>query len=372
MFNKSTVAIATILVAASFLRFYKLYDASLLNSNGSIHIINNPFLSLFIGAVIGIIGILGLYLLTKELFGWQAGAIASYLMATSYAHLLLSMSGLLFILVPLIFVWSFYFMWRGMRGSNFWSFAIAGYLFAMGFYVNSLCLWFIPIAIILFLNYWSYLKTDFQFSKYEFARNNLLKGFVISFLTALFVSIPLIYVIWQNPSAGLLTSADSIFSQTRPFNSFITSTINTLSALSPTVIPLQADDLSEIPPITWPISILFIIGFARELAHWLSRKHGHFATSHTFIIMSMFFLTLPAFLTITPPNAIIIIGGLPIIFIFAARGIWWIFEKLNHWEYITHPDKHNLFHGHFAPHVLLTLYVVLGALSLHELWQYFN
>lgn len=366
------MAIATILVVGGFLRFFNLYSANILNSDSSMFVAGNLYFSLFIGAIIGLLGIFGLYLLVKELFGWQTGAIASFLMATSYAHLILSQSGLTYILVSTIFSWSFYFMWRGMRESNYWYFAIAGYLFGMSFYVSNLCFWFIPVVAILFLNYWSYLKTDFQYSKYEFARNNLLKGFVILFLITLFVSIPLIYTLWQNPSSVFFSSADSTFSQPRPFNSFVNSAINTLGVLSPTVIPLQTNDLSNIPPITWPISILFIIGFARELGHWLSRKHGHFATSHTFIIMSLIFLTLPAFFTITPPNAFIIMGTLPLIFIFASRGIWWIFEKLNHWQYLTHPEKHKLFHGRLAPHVIMALYVLLGALSFHELWQYFK
>ncbi len=327
---------------------------------------------MFFSVFIGVIGVLGLYFLVKGLFGWQIGAISSFLMAISFNHFIYPQSAWTDIATSILLVWIFFFIWRGMRENHFLSFAVAGLLAGLSFYINPLNLWFIPIVIILFLNYWSYLKKDFEYSKYELSRNNLLRGFTVLFLTSLAISLPLGIITWQHPQRILIPSATSIFSQPQPLVSFFKNTTETLNALMPAFIPPSIDNFSPLPLVSWPISILAIVGFIKELVHWLKRKHGHFSTSHTFLFVGFVFMLTPGFFSTITPKITLTLGVLPIIFIFASRGIWWIFEKLNHWEYVTHPDKHHLFHGHFAPSVLLSLYVLLGAIGFHELWQYFK
>ena len=371
MLNKQFFVTVSILVVAGFLRFFHLSQYPLLPYSNFL-MSGDIFISMFTSIVLGLIGILGLYILAKELFSWQIGAIASFLMTISVWHITYSQSGLTYILIPTIFVWTFFFMWYGMRKSHTGSFVVAGILGAAGVYISYSNLWFIAIAILLFLNYWSYLKKDFEYSKYEFARNKLLQGFTILFLTALIILLPTGFNNWQHSNTILAILSNSIFSKIDIFSALTRNVTETLDMFMPTIIVDRSLVTTQLPPISWPICILFIVGFARELAHWFSRKHGHFSTSHTFIFAWFIFMLMPGFLSASSPNQASVIGVLPVIFIFAARGIWWIFDKLNHWEYATHPDKHKLFHGHFAPPILLALWALLMAVSFHELWRYFK
>ena len=69
-----------------------------------------------VSAIIGILTVLGLYLLTKELFNNTTIALlSSFFLATSFWHINFSRIGFRAILVPFILVFSFYFLFHGFR-----------------------------------------------------------------------------------------------------------------------------------------------------------------------------------------------------------------------------------------------------------------
>jgi len=86
MLNKQFFVSVFILVIAGFFRFFHLSQYPLLPYSNFL-MSGDIFISMFISIVIGLIGILGLYVLVKELFSWQIGAIASFLMAVSMWHI---------------------------------------------------------------------------------------------------------------------------------------------------------------------------------------------------------------------------------------------------------------------------------------------
>src|SRR3989344_2704196 len=77
-------------------------------------------------AIIGILTVAGLYLLTKALFEWRLAAIASYLTAISFWHVSFSRMDSRAIIVPLILVFAFYFLWKGLKRGHLFDFIVAG------------------------------------------------------------------------------------------------------------------------------------------------------------------------------------------------------------------------------------------------------
>ena len=77
-----------------------------------------------ISALIGILTVLGLYLLTKELFNQDENGsrfialLASFFLAVSFWHVNFSRIGFRAILVPLILVFTFYFLSEGFRSQR--------------------------------------------------------------------------------------------------------------------------------------------------------------------------------------------------------------------------------------------------------------
>ena len=64
-------------------------------------------------AIIGVLTVVGIYLLTKELFEWRIAAIASYLGAISFWHVSFSRTESTAVLVPFVLVYTFFFLWKG-------------------------------------------------------------------------------------------------------------------------------------------------------------------------------------------------------------------------------------------------------------------
>ena len=63
---------------------------------------NQPWSLRAVSAIIGVLTVIGLYLLTKELFGWRLGALSSFLLAISFWHVNFSRIGFRAIMLPFI------------------------------------------------------------------------------------------------------------------------------------------------------------------------------------------------------------------------------------------------------------------------------
>lgn len=334
--KKQELLIFLIIVGvASFFRLYQL-DTSKIFS-----------------AVAGILTVVGLYLLTRELFEWRLAAIASYLMAISFWHVNFSRNGFTAITLPLILVYIFYFLWKAVKHNHRPDFVIAGIFGGLAclpagrdFIPTSYM--FLPtfIVIALFVNYWWYLKKDFDHNKYEYAKTKLLQGFVLFALINFVVALPILISSWQSQKffSPITISAVSILKTLGMFN------------------------FSGDPILPWPIGIFFVVGFINELIHWLKRKHGHFSTVHTLMFAWFFIMLLPGFLSATAPDALLTIGVLPVVMIFTARGIWWFFDKLRSW-YGLH-DAHSPHEAHAI--TALVMIVFLFSIGFMEYWRYFK
>lgn len=328
--KKQELAIFLIIVGiASFFRLYQL------NAFG------------IFPATIGILTVVGIYFLTKELFEWRIAAIASYLGAISFWYVSFSRIESAATLIPFILVYAFYFIWKGLKRGNQIYFFVAGIFGGLGFYTNSSYCVAPLIALLLFVNYWWYLKKDFGHSKYEDAKNKMLQGFVVLALTALAVAFPVILNFWQNAGDISLQAKISI-----------SSVLKTLAIFN----------FSDFPLLPWPIGIFFVIGFLNELVHWLRRKHGHFSTTHTLLMVWFFVMLIPGFLSAEEPDATLIIGAMPVVMILMARGIWWFFDKLNSWYKIHDPHSKHEAHAITA----LVLIVFLFSIGFMEFWRYFK
>ena len=266
-------------------------------------------------------------------------------------------------MLPFILVYAFYFLWKGLKHNHWPSFVIAGIVSGLGFYAHIPFYCVAPlIAIVLFINYWWYLKKDFDHAKYEHAKTKLLQWFVLLALTAFVVALPVIISFWQN---------QEFFS---PVKISATSVVKTLGMFN----------FSDNPILPWPIGVLFAVGFINELIHWLKRKHGHFSTVHTFLFAWFFVMLLPGFLSTGAPNALLTIGVLPIVMIFTARGIWWFFDKLSSWYKLNDPTeflgglKHRQettpSHSRHEAHAVtaLVMIVFLFSIGFMEYWRYFK
>lgn len=167
----------------------------------------------------------------------------------------------------------------------------------------------------------------------------------------------------------------SVFAQEQPLKELATSVVNTLAMFNFVGDHNQRHNIPGSPQLVLPIGLLFAVGFLRELAHWLSRKHGHFSPIHTFMFSWFLIMLIPGFLSTEAPHALRTIGVIPIVMIFAAQGFWWLMDNLARLHRIT--DPHAQFdiktHRYEAGFLIgITIIISLAALGFLEFSRYFQ
>ena len=125
-----------------------------------------------IGALIGILTVLGLYFLTKELFNSRYLALlSSYFLAISFWHVNFSRIGFRGIMVPFCLIWSFYFLFKALnlrqihKSNAITSLALSGFFFGLGFHTYiafrvAVIILIIPIIMIL-IKFWKGARSHF-------------------------------------------------------------------------------------------------------------------------------------------------------------------------------------------------------------------
>lgn len=328
----------------------------------------HPWALRSVSAFFGILTILGLYLLARELFDWRVATVSSFLMAISFWHVNFSRIGFRAIMLPLILVYLFYFLWRGLRHSNWYYFFLAGIFGGLGFYTYTSYRIAPLIMIIIFINYWMFIKKDYHFQKFEHTRNRFLGGFSLFMITTFFVALPIGVYFLKNPENFMQRNTQSVFVQDQPILQLGNSVARTLSMFSFSGDYNPRHNLDGQPMLGWPVGVLFMIGFIKELMHWVRRKHGHLSPVHTLLFAWFFVFLLPGFLSTEAPHALRAIGVIPVVMIFAAKGFMWLFNSLEEWEIINQPWKK---HGQFLVPILAAL-ALMTALGFYEYNRYFN
>lgn len=161
-----------------------------------------------------------------------------------------------------------------------------------------------------------------------------------------------------------------VFAQAHPLQELGNSIVRTLGMFNFMGDWNPRHNIPGMPMLGWPISILFAIGFLKELWHWLSRKHGHFSPVHTLLFSWFFIMLLPGFLSTEAPHALRALGVVPIAMIFAARGLWVLFHATEEWEIVHHPWKGRGHSQLIGP--MLAILALLGAIGFYEYNRYFN
>ncbi len=331
---------------------------------------NHPWSLRGVSAIFGILTVLGLYLLARELFDWRVGAVSSFLMTVSFWHVNFSRIGFRAIMLPFILVYLFYFLWKGLKHSSWSNFFWAGVFGGLGFYTYTSYRIAPLIAILIFVNYWMFIKKDFHHENYEHTRNRFLGGFSLFMITTIFVALPIGVYFLKNLQNFMQRNTQSVFVQNEPLQELAGSVVKTLGMFVFVGDGNPRHNLDSQPMLGWPIAVLFAIGFLKELYHWLRRKHGHLSPVHTLLFVWFFVFLIPGFLSTEAPHALRAIGVIPVAMIFAARGFMWLFNASEEWEAITHPWRGQSRNQFIAP--ILASLALLIAIGFFEYNRYFN
>ncbi len=410
--KRELIFIIIILVVASFFRFWQLgdippglYPDAAINGNDAVKALesrdfkvfypaNNGreglFINLialsfkifgasiwslnFVSVIAGILTVLGLYLLAKELFNREIALISSFMLAVSFWHVNFSRIGFRAILAPLILIFAFYFFWRGLKTFHLLHFGLSGIFWGLGFYTYISFRAAPLILISVILAYWQAVKIDFSHSRYLYFRNKMIKGFALLMLAAIFVSLPLGIYFLNNPQDFLGRTVQlSVFSSDNPLATFGKNFLKELAMFNFAGDWNWRHNFAGSPQLFWPMGALFVLGFLKTclglFKHIIKgrKRHRHLATIPVLLLSWFLLALLPvAFSNEGIPHALRSVIAIPAIFIMIGKGTWWLFEYLRR-QYELY-DKH----PHEASAVVgFVLVIFLASLGFAEYSKYF-
>lgn len=231
---------------------------------------HEPWALRLVSAIFGILTVLGLYFLGKELFSKEVGLAASFLLAVSFWHINFSRIGFRAIMSPLFLVWGTYFLLHALKNSNikkkmsfFYAF-IGGVAYGLGFY-SYIAYRITPILIAGIVAY-------FLFKRRGDKSNIKVAG--IFLLTTFLVALPIGLYFLENPQDFMgRTSQISVFNSPEPFSYALENTIKTLGMFNFVGDFNWRHNYAGHPQLFIPVGILFMIGLLSSLIGLLKNKN---------------------------------------------------------------------------------------------------
>ena len=102
--------------------------------------------------VSGLLTIPGMFFLGRELFNRRVGLLAAFLLAAMRWHVNFSRIAFHGIFAPMLMVWAFYFLIRGLRGHARWNFVVAGVLVGVGMQ-SYYAFMIVPLVLLLYVGH---------------------------------------------------------------------------------------------------------------------------------------------------------------------------------------------------------------------------
>jgi 4-amino-4-deoxy-L-arabinose transferase-like glycosyltransferase len=281
-----------------------------------------------VSALFGILTVLGIYFLGKEMFGKNVGLLSSFFTAISFWHINFSRIGFRAIMAPFFLVWGIYFLllaYRKIKEEHLSTLnpigngklrlvgysALGGIFFGLGF--HSYIAYRATPLILLFI-FLFYLKRSFGFRKQIIV-------YSMYFLAAAFiVALPLGIYFLENPQDFFGRTAQiSIFSQPNPINELATNTFKTFAMFNFVGDWNWRHNFAGQPQLQWFVGILFMLGIFIGLYEILRKPD--YRDENSILFIWLIIALLPVVISSEGlPHALRAILMIPPIFIFAGRG----------------------------------------------------
>ena len=372
MSGKTVLALLGIIVLAVFLRFWDLksippglYPDEAMNGNNATEAIayrhfkvfypdnngreglfinlqavsisifgNEPWALRGVSGIFGLLTVLGIFLLSREMFRPNSNRdrlalLAAFFLATSFWHINFSRIGFRAIMAPFFLVWGLYFFFRfykdaGSAPSQIISAALGGLIFGLGFHsyiaYRAAPLLLLPLAI----SGWNRPR-----------RNTCFPCLVLIFiLFAVLALIPLSLYFFDHPADFLgRTSQISIFSEQSPVKAFLINALKTVGMFWIYGDPNWRHNFSGAPELSIIVGIFFLIGIIISARRALSRSDLDIERFNGFFLLFWLgLMLLPVVISSEGlPHALRSIIAIPPIIILSAFGLEKTIEFSKKW-----------------------------------------
>jgi 4-amino-4-deoxy-L-arabinose transferase-like glycosyltransferase len=291
---------------------------------------NTPYALRLVSALIGILTVLGTYLLARRMFDdWRLAAIAAFLIATGFWHVNFSRIGFRAIMAPFFAVWGFYYLYKGIETHRLWHWALAGICFGLGFHTY-IAFRVVPLAVAITLGaFWLSLHAVFSHGKYHDARHQMLGGAALMVGTMVIVLLPMAAYFYANPQDLVgRTAKVAVWAGAHPVKDLAVNAAKTFGMFFFRGDSNWRHNLAGQPELFWPVAALFAVGLLRTIWKFFHswKTRGHPGVVHTLLLSWFFVGLLPALLlTEGSPHALRALIVAPAVYLMAALGLHWLY-----------------------------------------------
>jgi len=238
--------------------------------------------------LIGVVTIVSVYQLARELFGTRPALLAAFLLAVNRWHIILSRSGFRACTMPLFTAWSLYGVLRALRTRRPLDWGLAGVAVGAGAYSYRSFL-FVPIALAAGL-------ALSLLPRWREGKRGLVGGLLIAMLVALAIAAPLLRYIAENPDLYMARQSYQLQAQEKTEAKQQGWALYLVRCLLVFNDQGDADSRFNYPyarQMGLVSAALLVLGAGCALRRPLSR-------STTFLLSALLVLTLPAVLSMLP------------------------------------------------------------------------
>ncbi|MDP2650899.1 MAG: glycosyltransferase family 39 protein [bacterium] len=243
---------------------------------------NEPWALRLPSTIFGILTVLGIYFLTRELFredkdGLAIALLATFLLATSFWHINFSRIGFRAIMAPFFLTWGIYFLLMSLHkitsiassasknlklGFGHWALpALAGLVYGLG--MHSYIAYRATPLLILFILIAYWLK-----NKNREVRKKILLSSLFFILASIIVFLPLGIHFLNNPADFFgRTTQVSVFASEAPLKNLTLNTLKTLGMFNFAGDYNWRHNLAGQPQLFWPVGIMFLVGLLISLKY---------------------------------------------------------------------------------------------------------
>ncbi|MEA3323005.1 MAG: glycosyltransferase family 39 protein [Patescibacteria group bacterium] len=293
--------------------------------------------------IMGVLTVIGVYFLSRELFisKPRLALIASYLTAVSFWAINFSRIAFRAIMMLPILTFSFYFIFRGIRTNKWWNFALAGFIFGLGFH-SYIAFRIAPVLLVVL-----FVLLLLQYGTQLFKQH--WKDALIFILFTIISAFPIFYTLNAHPELLNARTGDvSIFANSEDgLATTLTHTVTT-SLLKFNIYGDQnwRHGFPPHPTLESFVGIMFVGGIALSTIifflylyrRFFKKIHNRKLVTHGLLLAWFFAFLAPEFLTVEGlPHSLRSIGVLPVVYIFAAFFINFLIEraqKYSHTAYV--------------------------------------
>jgi hypothetical protein len=284
---------------------------------------NNPWSLRVVSALIGSLTVLIFYFLLKELFSFRISYIASFLLATSFWHVLFSRTGFRAISVSLFLVLAVFFYIKALKTGNLWKYSLSGIFFGLGFYTYFTFRLSVFIFILLILYNYTLFKTQ---SKIKVFKKNLLTfglSFFIAFLPMLIFNLTSFETANNRISQVLAINYENSFQTImRNFNYVLIMFLITTDDYN------LRHSLSNHSLLPLVLSFLFYIGIFYTLYYLIYKKDESQTLGLKLFLIWFFVMQIPLIFAVDGINNLRALSGICSVMLFISFGYNIAFEKL--------------------------------------------